>query len=313
MSDIGETDYANHPDKKATPELPFNSKSGDVSSGHFSSVVEVKGDQVVKIVNFTRLEDGNLEIPDLLQPFLVLKTDDPEKDRAEVTIKLMDLAKERKAGYELVARYLKDQVPELKGQFIAESPRRSMAATNDDKLPIAEFTLMELWEKVDTRSGPSRMPFHTLIEQQNDPSYKKESELFANRALTLLKEEGIVLDICDISGIRGIDKDNRYIRFKNIDKVLELRSDNNTEQTFYPRNLTFENGKIKFFDFYPVSHIDDLGVSPTYMRVLVNGLKNHDNEAVRARIGDSITRLFVLQYLVLLEKMGGDLDVLLRD
>lgn len=236
-----------------------------------------------------------------------------EADRSEVIKKLQELAMEKRETQDTLQKYIGEFMPKYYGTVITDSPRQeiqkrsgppSTRLTEEQlkEVPNAETTLMEIWEDVDSRGAADK-----IRKGMKDENSRLEMQRFANGTLELIVNEGIMIDICDMGGVECLgENEERSKRVRGLDNLAEL--DEST--TFVPRNTVFKEGKVKFFDTYPVYN-SRLGTKEISELVLVVAQDNWlgGSEKYLSSVPEDQKKWveFVITYLYLLKKMGADM------
>jgi len=237
-------------------------------------------------------------------------------DLNEVISKLRELAKEKKEILEVLNKYIGEFLPKYYGTIITDSPRQEIQKVygprdkqlNDEQLkevPNAETTLLEIWEDVDTRGAAEK-----IKNGMRDDDSRLEMQKFANGTLKMFVEEGVMIDICDMGGVECLGENaERSRRVQGLDDLVSLGD----EETFVPRNTVFKDGKVKFFDTYPVNKSRLESVETQKIINIVsqaNWLELSKNYLSGVQEDQREKGEYLISYLYLLKKMGADMSIL---
>jgi hypothetical protein len=319
-------DYKNFEFTDENPMIPVKNADeiarGEVDTHHgaYTTTIEVNEDTVVKLNRIIRVDARGKEIrfeDRNARKYLVGSGGSKE----EVVEKMQELSKEKTEIYEKLGRYIGDYLPEIKFFAVVDSPRRQLEKMKLyarqpsekvlDKIPRSETTLMEVWENVDPKEELSRKGFEGLRQLSKNRNFRKQLRGFAQGAYELLEKEGIILDICDMGGIQIFQQGHeRRKRLKRFEGVKILAQNEVTEIIPYPRNTSYSNRKLKFFDIYPADEMP----KPLYeetLTPLIDNLRSGNwkniEKIIKENPSEEEGRLHVLRYLVLLEKIGARL------
>lgn len=308
------------------PDLPFRNlediRNHDKHSGFFSTAVEIDDTKILKINRILHVElaTGNTEpqSPEIAS-HTVEKTDNEAADRKKVIAELSELAKEKRESYELLRSYFGPTIPELKLFVIAESPRKQIEeGLYDDetlppevlaKIPESEIALLEIWENVHPETALGRRSFEDLSALVKNEEYQTEMTKFCHQAIQLLKEKRVLIDISfGGEGIPVITSEDTYRQVKTRDEVIELLNSPSPDELPYIRNTTYENGKLHFFDTYPVTFVD-AHIPDQEIDEMIRGVDAGNFEGLKNIIDEnpdlSERKLWVLSYLVLLKRSSN--------
>jgi len=316
---------ANFEQRDFAPNIPVenspNPERDPISFGSYSAVFDLENGKVAKVSTFmkpaSKDESNKLWIPqdNSSERYLAVKTGNPELDRQTAFQKIFELAKDKRASYELIKEYLGDFVPNLDFVSIVDSPRQEIEKRKYYKLteeqiaviPNSEIAVMEIWDKVEARYTLQNREPEELSKLYNDPTFAEQSKLFASSALRLLDEKGIGLDICDRGGIRSYKPDGSRHDIFSLDDLAHLKKDG---IVIYPRNLTYAENKLSYYDTYPLHE-----VSPSMTPEVINRIKHYLSQddyyglaLMEKRSTDPQSFLQVTRYLYLLREMGADIS-----
>lgn len=302
-------------------EGPIEISEVEMSHGSFGSVIEVKGRNIAAKIN--RLLKGNEMGKDVPQSLLVAEylVNRGTGGTTDVVAGLSKWAKEKKRIQGVLERYLGSHTTKLLGMVITESPRaeiekrlpsRMASRTKLERIPKAEIALVEFYEKVDTENELDNIGLKRLDELKENERFNEELADFANATLDLLVNERMTIDIADRAGIRGYDKSGDKVALKKLEPVLRFLEGSVTSASLFPRNVTYDNGRIVYFDNYPVGIVPESFSDRT--NALISAVSRSDGDSVRQIVGksgneaDTEREVIILRYLVLLKSMGADLE-----
>jgi hypothetical protein len=316
---------ANFEQKEHTPTLPVenspNVERDPISFGSYSAVFDLENGKVAKVSTFMKPasneETNILWVPQdrTSEKYLAVKTGNPELDKQTVFQKTLELAKDKRTSYELLKEYLGDFVPHLDFVAIVDSPRQEIAKRKNTRLtneqiaaiPNSEVAVMEIWDKVEARYSLQNLGPLELAKLYKDPIFMEQSKLFASNALRLLDEKGIGLDICDRGGIRSFKPDGTRHDTYSLDDLVQLKNDG---ILIYPRNLTFADDKLSYYDTYPLHEVAH-SMSPEVINRIKHYLSKDDYYGLalmEKRSSDPQSMLQITRYLFLLREMGADIS-----
>ena len=187
-------DYANFSfESKSTPLFEINEKDIlqdkiDIATGHFSVVMPIDSQRILKINKCLEVERETGEIKLLKDKYydnlLVVKSKNSQKDREEVIRKLNFLSKVRLESYKLLKSYLKDQVTEYYSSKVIDVPRRSIEKRllenlknfDFESLPITELTLVEYWERIPMESEFKKMTYKEVQNSFMEKDIKEKAQ-----------------------------------------------------------------------------------------------------------------------------------------
>lgn len=330
--------YANFSDKKAIlPIQDYEALSDNerpVHQGAFTSVIEIDEGKVVKVNRLLRyspqkenpVEFGAYEDPD----FLAEKVEDPSKsadeleelNRQQATEKIIKFAEYKRGIYEQLGKYIPGHLPEIYGFAVVDSPRREieqrlkrgkLTPEQEREIPTQETALMEVWENVSPEASLNARGYEGLSELQEDSTYREQMRSFANGLLSLAREQGIMVDICDYGGINAVRSNGEHLNIKKPEDIVQLLSSQDTEILAYPRNTVYKDGEVKFFDTYPIENITEFTQDGEFLTAVVKALSEGNYQELVNLAGaqdsrDGVNRRQVIQYLSLLKYMGADFE-----
>jgi len=311
-------DYANFQFKDA--KLPIKNsleiiRNVGVSSGDYASVIEIGNNRVAKVNRILRIDNGAVKLQGLeTDKYLAEKGKDPEQTRNNAVEKMMLLAKDKRETYELLGQYIGPFLPKIEMFAIVESPRKELekvmsknnVSADLSTIPGSEIALMEIWEKVNPRNAFNHFKYEKLDRMFHNTEFIQQSKQFAEASLRLLEEKRIFLDISDRGGVRGINKNGEKV---NLISYADLENSEQDSTIVYPRNTVFDEGKLKFFDMFPV-HSVDATVTDEMIKTIKKHLSTNDFTGLQElenTCENPKDFQLTTQYLYLLKKLGAEL------
>lgn len=322
--------YGNFEFKEKDPALPVKDSKeiseGKIETRHstFSSNVILDDENILKITRQVTVKPGKKGLDyglHVAKPTLAER----EEGRVGVLEKLRRLAKEKLETYELAGKYVGPYLPELRGFAVVESPRQFLEDSawgprleedQYDKLmaevPKSEIALMEIWENVHPNQEISYRSWENLKGLYSDEEFRRDLADFADRAFRLFVEKEKELDLVGPKGILCVTPHgSQAILGGTPEELHKLLSSSDDEVIPLPRNMTHLNGKIKFYDLYPM--LSTYIVKESAL-TLAAAIRSNDLEFMKhiAQIENDEERntiTYGLRYLALLRKMGSSLEL----
>ena len=346
MDEIKFEDFANFKDKPAT--LPFSkgvneglqSSPGEMIAGHgsFSTTIEIDDKRAAKVTRLLNYGPFGILQKDRTvgERFAVDKTSDPVLDEKEVLKVLSAYASERRNIYQVVRGYMGEHIPRLFGSTISESPRKIIqkelhkhdnplhqpADEVLERVPETEIAVVEIWENLGNFKSLEDLNYKEQAALYKDEGYRKAMEDFATTSLRMLVDGGVMIDISDWGGI-GVRTENRKHAVDDLEKIELLVNHDENKLQVIPRNTAFINGQVICYDTYPVENIRDFVDRPTLMSI-ARSVKDRNSGSIRSLFSNQEVqldnkgndeerkKLFVVCYLVLLDKLGAKWDGLVK-
>ncbi len=241
------------------------------SSGSFITGFDTGNNHYVKFMRFLVLdEDGRARLRGVEEhdaPLVEIKSDATREERKKaeeiVVEKLLVLAKKKQREYDVIRDYLGDEMlTRLYGYAIVRAPRKliqerykSIPEDILKKIPEAELTIMEDWDKIDSKRAFVRLSLDDISSAYNEDTTKKNLASFSDKVANLFLKEGIMPDICDDGGIEGRDPQNKKVRIKEPTDVAKLLQGLSTTLV-YPRNVALsQEGEPILFDSYTIDYV----------------------------------------------------------
>ncbi len=321
-------------------------KAGEIFSGTFTSVVPIKlkdGKKVVlkinRLLKYLPTIDRMKRAKELSEPYILhkdkvvvpnirieksyiaRKTGDELKDVEQALLKMEKFSEYKKSIYDKLSKHLVKYLPKLYGFEIVDAPRRELEKLRNKSdlseedyanIPEHEIALMEIWEEVDSSSFSSNK-FAKLSEHFSDPVFIHSMPIFATNLLRVFRDDGLMVDICDGDGIRSRNNDDSKSNIMKVSDVVLLLASGRQSTIAYPRNVSYANGKILFYDIYPVDLVQDFSEDQELIDDLIMCLTKNDFGGIRKmffdnNISDDDPFNVILRYLAFLKYLGADFD-----
>ena len=168
---------------------------------------------------------------------------------------------------------------------------------------------MEVWENVNPESGLERMDYGALKTRFEEDEFSKQMAEYSTSAAKLFLEEGIMLDMADDRGIHTLTSTG-YKAVRTLDETFSFLEEE-SDAIPYPRNMTYSNNRLMFYDVYPVTRVNRNRMSRSDQVRMLEAVhkKDVDIDALRTMVVDGES-LNTLRYVVLLSKLGADFESL---
>ncbi len=250
---------------------------------------------------------------------LLSETDVEEFNKKRVELSLRRFAQEKLEVYTKIKGYLGDNLPDFYGSAIIESPRKKLEQGRNSRYanywPATETTLMEVWENINPDTHIERYGFAGQQVLKHRERYVNKLKIFGEKALALLEEGKIALDIYDTAGIRGFSSEGKPHNIQSFAEMCEYLDGKQEPRHLYPRNIAYDGKRVICFDIYPVEDLSKEISKDTLRKIRgavvsknkqqleeIYAFETFDNKPIKGYILDHCTR-----YYILLESMGVEL------
>jgi hypothetical protein len=321
-------DFAIFEHDKEPPPLPIEGmediKAFEMQHGGFITTVIKNTDSVIKIHRIIRMNDDggirdqNPKNYDFLEP----RDEDPEKKLNNAVNSIYKYQKFIESHLEIQQKYIGKFLPKRIGSIIAESPRQYLAEryvkdrrTNTvisreilETIPKSEIALIEVWESVGPENSLQDMPYETIAQiTNNNENFKRQMKEFSESVLDMLREEHVMIDLCDFGGIRTeVKKRVREPGIKTLEGTIQFIEGNlPDDEIVYPRNLSFGPRGVQYYDTYPLMDFPTK-FKKEQIEQVIDYVANKDTELIKRFVENSDTgrfddRLTLVNYVALLD------------